>query len=212
MDRIDLAPGKTTPEFVEKVLSVLGNNPHGEPLFRLVWSERKRIYFAGEIVPEYAYLSAPCWILETWTPPEKDAGSEIMWGPEQEFLMGPYPRKGTYNFGQGYPSDWYPTEESVKGIAKGIEASRDIALKLRKEAIVANLEAQAKVDRQKVADEIVELQDSASLGKIQQSASGPKNTFRTPEDYGRDVERGLAKVVRVPTLPKRGGRIIQGDA
>lgn len=205
MDRIPLLKGTSTPDFVEKVLSVFGKNPHGEQNFRLVWSERKQIYFAGEIVAEYLYLPEPCWILETWVDPLKDAGAEALWSTMQEALMGPYPRKGTYNFVKNYPTDWQPTEDTVRLVAKGIQESRDIEIAARMRAIKQNLEDKAALERGKVAEAIVELQDSASLGKIQQSVSGPKNTFRTPDDFGRDQEKIQQEFAH---LPKRGGKLV----
>jgi len=205
MDRIPLLAGTSTPDFVEKVLAVFGNNPHGEPNFRLIWSERKQIFFAGDISPEYIYLPHPCWVLETWISPEKDAGKPEHWSEMQEALMGPYPRKGTYNHVQTYPENWFPTEESVRLIAKGIIESRDIEIAARIAAIKANKEAEATAARLKVADAMVELQDSASLGKIQQSVSGPKNTFRTPDDWGRDAEKTQKTFKH---LPKSGGTLI----
>jgi hypothetical protein len=206
MDRIPLRAGLSTPDFVERVLSVFGNNPHGEPNFRLIWSERKQIYFMGEIVPEYLYLDPQAWVLETWVSPEKDAGPEAAWGAIQQATMGEYPRFGTYNIVKSYPSDWYPSEDSVRLVAKGIVESRNIEMKARMKAIREGLQSKAKVEREKVADAIVELQDSASLGKIQQSASGPKNTFRTPDDFGRDQEKVQKEYAH---LPKRGGKILK---
>jgi hypothetical protein len=205
MDRIPLRSGSSTPDFVEKVLSVFGNNPHGEPNYRLIWSERKMIWCLGEVSPEYDYLESPCWVLETWISPEKDAGPEALWGEMQELTMGPYPRKGTYNFVKNYPLDWQPTEDTVRLVAKGIQESRDIEIKEREKAIRQNLEEKKRLELEKVADSIVELQDSASLGKIQQSVSGPKNTFRTPDDFGRDFEKANKSIAN---LPKRGGKIL----
>src|SRR5260370_29385772 len=102
MDRIPLRSGLSTPDFVDEVLSVVGKNPHGEPNYRLIWSERKMILFLSEVVPEYLYLDPACWVLETWISPEKDAGPEAAWTRMQEALMGPYPRKGTFNFVQNF--------------------------------------------------------------------------------------------------------------
>ena len=206
MTRLPLRDGKSTPEFVAEVLSPLGKNPHGEPLFRLIWSERKQIYWDGEIVPEYAWFEPHCWVLETWVPPMVFAGPEENWNGEVARLSGPYPRHGEYFHGQSYPSDWYPNDESVEGIAKGILESRRISMNERRKAIRRNLEFKAAEQRTKVAEEIMELQDSASMGRTQQAVSGPKNTFRTPDDYGRDVER----VVKVDQpLPRRGGKVTQ---
>lgn len=205
MDRIPLRAGISAPEYVDKALSVFGNNPHGEPNYRLIWSERKQIWFLGEVVPEYLYLDPACWVLETWVSPEKDAGVEAAWTSMQAALMGPYPRKGTYNYSQHFSSDWWPSETSVRLLATGLRESKDIPIRQREAAIRENLEEKARIEREKVADAIVELQDSASLGRIQQSSSGPKNTFRTPDDFGRDQEKITREYAH---LPKSGGKIL----
>ena len=205
---IPLRAGTSTPQFVEDTLLVFGRNPHGEPNFRLIWSERKEMWFTGEVLPEYSYLPTPCWVLEKWLDPVKFAGSEATWGVIQKALMGPYPRKGTFNFVQAYPTDWGPSAESVRLLATGIQMSLDIEMKVRERAIRENLEEIGRIARQKVADEIVEMQDSASLGKIQQAASGPKNTFRTTDDFQRDNERVAPANFN---LPKSGGKIMNQE-
>lgn len=197
-----LRDGPSTPKFVESMLSMFGNNPHGNPNFRLIWSERKMIYFAGDISPEYVYLNPPGWVLETWTPPEKDAGPKELWNSTTRGVLGPYPAQGTYNFVKQYPLGWIPTEENARLICIGLNWSKDVEMKDRVKAIRENKEAEAKEARQKVADEIVELQDSASRGLITQPASGKKNNFRTTDDYVRDQERAIPV-----DLPKSGGKI-----
>jgi hypothetical protein len=197
-----LRHGKSTPRFVESTLSVFGNNPHGQPNYRLIWSERKMIHFCGEICPEYAYLPYPGWVLEAWISPEKDAGPPEQWQRVTRGLLGPYPTEGTYNFVKQYPRDWTPTEENARIVCVGLIESKDVSMKARVDAIRANKEAENAAARQKVADEIVELQDSASRGLITQPASGKKNNFRTTDDYQRDMERGIAV-----DLPLSGGKI-----
>ena len=198
-----LRDGKSTPYFVQSMLAVFGNNPHGSPNYRLIWSERKMIHFSGEICPEYLYLDPPGWVLEAWVSPEKDGGTPEQWERTTHGLLGPYPSKGTYNFVKQYPTDWYPTEESVRLICVGLAKSKDVSMKERVEGIRASKEAEAAAARQKVADEIIELQDSGSRGLIQHAVSGPKNNLRTTDDYERDLERGV--VVR--DLPLKGGKI-----
>lgn len=205
---IALRDGKSTPEFVEKMLSVFGNNPHGNPNYRLIWSERKMIYFAGEIAPEYVYLD-PCWILETWIPPQKAAGLESGWNAIMEFLSGAYPRDGEYFFSLNYPQDWTPSEENVRMLVSGIEASKHLPIEQRIDAIRQNLIDKERAGVRKTAEEIVESFDSAALGKIQQSVSGPKNNFRTPEDFERDQERiGRISHKDYAHLPKSGGKLL----
>lgn len=207
MNRIPLNSGLETPSYVDEALAQFGKNPHGEPNFRLIWSERKQIWFMGEVSPEYLYLPQPCWVLEAWTAPEKDAGPEALWGPMQEMTMGPYPRHGYFNLSKSYPDDWYPSLDYVQGVVKGIIESRNIEMKERVKAIKAAKKEKATEARQKVADALVEGQDSASMGKIQQSVGGPKNTFRTPDDWGRDAEKTQKEYAH---LPKSGGKLI-GD-
>jgi len=198
-----LRDGKSTPDYVNSMLSVFGNNPHGEPNFRLIWSERKMIHFGGEMCPEYTYINPPAWVLEAWLPPEKDCGSPEKWEATTFGLLGPYPSQGVYNFVKEFPQGWYPTEELVRILCVGLVQSRDIPMSERVKAIRANKEAEAAAARQKVADEIVELQDSASRGLITQPVSGQKNNFRTTDDYQRDLERGVI----VEDLPRKGGKI-----
>lgn len=203
-DRIPLRAGRTTPEYCESALSVFGNNPYGEPNFRLLWSERKQILFLGEVAEEYLYLPHPCWVLETWLPPEKDAGKLADWGELQEALMGPYPRFGTYMYVKHFPEDWEPSEEHVRLLAKGVMESRDLDMKARQDAIRSAKEAEEAVKTQLVADEIMESFGSAELGKVTQPISGGNNVFRTADDFGRDADREKA----LPGLPTRGGKLI----
>lgn len=206
--RIPLLSGKTTPDFAERILDTFGNNPHGEPLYRLIWSERKQIWFMGEVAPEYIYLDPPRWILEAWLAPEKDAGLEANWNPVMEAMFGHYPRKGTYNYAMGFEPDWQPTESILQVLATGLRMSKDLSLEDRVKSIRESLEEKARLKREEVANTIVESFDSAAMGRIQQAASGPKNTFRTPEDFERDQE----KLVRIPNLPNSGGKIVKENA
>lgn len=199
-----LLKGKTTPDFVDRILATFGNNPHGEPLYRLIWSERKQIWFMGEVAPEYIYLD-PCWILEAWSSPEEDAGPESAWNPVLEALNGPYPRHGTYNFAMAFARDWQPTEAIIQTLATGLRMSKGLSLEKRAQAIREALTEKSAEKTQHVADTIVEMFDSAAMGRTQQAVSGPKNTFRTPEDFERDQEK---LVTNTAGLPKSGGKIL----
>jgi hypothetical protein len=207
MERIPLRAGKSTPQFADDTLAIFGKNPHGEPMYRLIWSERKMIWFAGEVAPEYLYIAEPCWIIEVWTDPLKDAGIEALWNEMQEQLMGPYPRKGTYNLFKSFEPGWEPTTETIRLLAVALEESKDFDLKTREAAIREGLEQTAKEKREEVAKEIVESFGSAELGKTTQAASGRPNVFRTADDFGRDLEK-FANVKPI-ALPKSGGKIIQ---
>ncbi len=209
MKRNDLRAGKSTPTYVEKILAIHGNNPHGEPKYRLIWSERKQIFFMGEWGEEYLYLPHPCWVLEKWLDPRKDAGPEAQWNSFQEFFLGPYPRNGTFMYAQHFPEDWHPSEESVRLLSKGLEESEHVPMKERERAIRENLQAISAEERKAVVSEIEESQDSASagaaVGRVQQPVSGGNNKFRTIDDFERD----LARAPQPKDAPRRGGKLIQ---
>lgn len=203
-----LRDGKSTPEYIDNILGTFGQNPFSEPMYRLLWSERKFIWFCGEEIPEYTYLD-PCWILETWLSAEKAAGPRSQWNEIIEQMNGEYPSRGLYFFSMNFAQDWTPSEENVRILSKGIEASKHLPIEQRAAAIRESLEETARLKREEVANEIVESFDSAAMGRIQQSASGPKNNFRTPEDFERDQERlGRISHKDYARLPKSGGKLI----
>lgn len=207
--KIPLLAGVSTPDFIERMLGVFGSNPDQEPNFRLIRSERKQIWFMGEIIPEYTYLE-PCWVLETWLSAQQAAGPQSQWNELMEQLSGEYPREGLYFYCMHFPLDWIPSEENARLLAKGIEMSRHIPMEQRAAAIRESLEQSEREGIEKTAESIVEMFDSAALGKIQQSVSGPKNNFRTPEDFERDQDRiGRITHKDYARLPKSGGKLMQ---
>jgi hypothetical protein len=203
-DRIPLRAGRKTPSFCKSALSAFGNNPYAEPNYRLIWSERKQIYFAGEVAEEYLYLPHPCWVLEVWTPPDKDAGRPEDWNEFQKFFMGEYPRHGTYNYSKHFPEDWEPSEEHVRLLAKGVEESKHLDMETRKAAIREAKEVERNARLKNVAEEIVDSFGSAEFGKVTQPVSGGNNVFRTADDFGRDAD----KEKELPGMPKSGGKVI----
>jgi len=184
------------------MLRTFGENPFGEPKYRLIWSQRKQCHVLTEVAPEYTYLE-PCWVLETWLPGEKFAGPRAQWGALQEALMGPYPSRGEYFFVGQFK---VPDEESVRLYCVALEKTKDTTQEERVAAKREDLQKREQQKIQEVADAIVELQDSGSKGVIQQGA-GPKNNFRTTDDFERDDWK---RTEHVPGLPKRGGKIVQG--
>lgn len=207
--RIPLRDGKQTPKSCEDMLATLGKNVYGEPIYRIIWSDRKMVQFMGEITQEgrYAIFERPFWVLEVWTPPEKDAGPKALWDSNMEFFMGPYPSEGYYNFVTAFDADFEPTENyAVQAICVGLRESSDIPLEQRLHAIKESLREKEREGVERTAAAIVELQDSASLGKIQTGVSGPKNNFRTVEDFERDAWK---RTDDVPNAPQRGGKVME---
>jgi hypothetical protein len=191
------------------MLAALGHNQYGEPLYRIIWSDRKMVYFMGEYELEarYAIFERPYWVLETWTPPEKDAGPKYLWDKNMEFLMGPYPSEGYYNFVTAFDADFEPTQNyAIHAICVALQESSDIPMDRRVEAIKEALQEKERAGVKRTAEAIMELQDSASMGRIQAAVSGPKNNLRTVADFERDAWKRPDEIVGAP---KTGGRIVE---
>lgn len=77
-----------------EVLARFGNNPHGQPLYRVVRADSRMQWSVGEFRPKYPKYKT-FWIIETWCHPDK-YGSESEW--EESGVLGPYPRQGDYEF------------------------------------------------------------------------------------------------------------------
>lgn len=141
----------TLPEWVAPLLErVGGRNPHGQPNYRIIWSEDALEYFFGEQVRRYG-TGRDRWILEKWMPVEE---TEATWHAEYEQALGPYPRQGGYQHSwtfeivvnQGEEPSFMPLSESIvelvvraieMGKMKHTDAERKAALELREEKIRA---------------------------------------------------------------------------
>lgn len=195
--------GHDTPSWVETDLKRFGRNPHGDNIYRVVWSERKMLMLDGELFPEYD--PPHHWILEKWLAPEQYAGSEVTYNMTEQ-RMGPYPRGG----------EW--VEVSPQPFVPGVPLTKDVlnlvcTLIERGKAYTAGERAAALKERQdKIEAEqfahlqqaILEVQDSASMGRTQQAVTGPINKFRTVEDWERDNADHLS-TKDLKHMPARAG-------
>jgi hypothetical protein len=178
--------GPNTPSWAEEKLRQFGRTPAGDNIFRVIWSERKLLWIDGEFVQEY---DDPQWMLEKWLPPEVFAGSEIMYSvSECAKHLGPYPRAGYYV--QVSPQPFVPgveiTPDVLIHLCKLIESGKALTQSERMALLKENQEAKERERRAKLKLAAAEVQTSASQGRTQQAVSGPKNTFRTAEDWERD--------------------------
>jgi hypothetical protein len=83
---VPLASGKETPSFINETLAAFGVNEAGQPLYRVIWSTRKRIRFSDdgelyEVIPEYD--DPERWMLEVFV---KEKMSRAMW----DLLCAPF--------------------------------------------------------------------------------------------------------------------------
>lgn len=209
-NRTPLAPGKETPSFVEGMLQGFGKNPYGEPMYRLIWSSRPQNFLIDGLVPTYEYLDPPRWIIEKWLDAGQFHGPREAWGPMQEALMGEYPSEGVYFIcDPQMPVDWEPTEKHVGQVVRALIDTMEADVKARRNARVDEMQRSERESVREVADEIVESFTSAEHGRIQQPVSGPRNNFRTADDFQRDAERVDWSSIPQIDLPRSGGKIYQ---
>lgn len=112
------------PIYQRRINKIVGLNPFGDPLYRIVWGWSQLAWVGGLcdrytddgrtwlgqlfgefLEPKYSYLGGQCerWILEKWIPAEmygprelwEDQAREIE-GYEEVQALGPYPSRGDY--------------------------------------------------------------------------------------------------------------------
>lgn len=205
---IPLAPGKETPSFINETLSSFGVNAAGEPLYRVIWSGRKRIFFsdgdASDVVPEYDEPHR--WMLEVFV---KNDMSRAMWDLLIAPFLGDYSEGDYYQCDYPLPSDWEPNEHHVQQLCAGLVASKGLTMKQRADAHKDVLQHRQRDKIFKAAEMMEEGLNSAQWGRIQQAASGPKNTFESVEDAERRQSQAVQNLAEIGLpkgfkLPKRG--------
>ncbi len=185
-----------TPAHIEKLLREKGGaNPHGQPNFRVVWGRDRLTWLGGafndhddsgnlmrtqvahRLVPAYPEFLER-WIFEIWVPPEFFGTEEEWFAQTVEFVggyrvetLGPYPRKGDYEFvfaietplrGEcrrkqqcvcGQCKQFVPlTDAVVEGLMNIINAQRNLPLSLR----IAARKEQREKSRQQKENQILE--------------------------------------------------------
>lgn len=141
-----------TPAWAAKIITDTGgNNPHGGPLYRLIWGWNRMSLVGGQWVdrdsntnqvirreiavrpfPKYSHLGVNKWFLERWYPPEH-FGRRARWEALtletidglSVAALGPYPENGDY--------EWAATVETREGKFKSLTLSlvEDIALGIK---------------------------------------------------------------------------------
>lgn len=120
-----------------------GKNPHGKPLYRVIWSE-SRTWMIGGAWPdgtiEYRWVpyygGRKEWVLEKWLSPVEFAGTKETWDRDTLdyelcargiviHTMGDYPTRGWYEHCYSFPTD---SEPNIEAIAPILESCKNISL------------------------------------------------------------------------------------
>lgn len=133
-------------------VSVWGSNPHGGPLYRIVWSESRTWMLGGcwgndgQINYRHApyYFGRKEWVLERWLPSIQWAGTKTNW--EQSMIdgslaqhgigvytMGPYPTEGWFEHVYSFAENEIP---DIASLAEVFEQSKNYNFQQLKTALL----------------------------------------------------------------------------
>lgn len=166
-------------------LTGFGTNPHGDPVWRVVWAPSRYFLFGGKHVSHYGGTAIACewvgykwlplyagmehYVLERWLSPgqymtgEKDGTcTQEMWeqrhrDPETGLCsLGPYPSKGVY-FGPMWEFTLgYPSFDAIEAAIHLIEAGDRYTKAEKLAAMVKAQEIEQEAGVQKVYEKIME--------------------------------------------------------
>jgi hypothetical protein len=129
-----------------------GENPYGEAMFRVIWSDSRTDLIGGKWpdgVCEYRearrYPNIHGWVLEKWQTPEEYAGTREQYEASQKdpdsglFTCGPYPQRGEYAYCFTFTAE--PGEHTVSQIVWAIKVGRGITPQQQRDAIIGKIDA-----------------------------------------------------------------------
>jgi hypothetical protein len=141
-----------------------GENPYGQPLYRLIFSDSRTDLLGGKWpdgvceyreVPRYPGIRGQ-WIMEKWQSAQEYAGTREEYERAQLdadsglYICGPYPHRGEYT--QCHIFIGQPTEIQVGWAVHNNKVSRDLTPGARKQGIMEPLERQQKQQEQRFDD------------------------------------------------------------
>jgi hypothetical protein len=197
-----------------------GLNPHGEPLYRVVFAPTVRRMIFGEFADGYVGArvrrSYPAlgnkWILEKWISGWDDTkmspAEYETWGPRDPksglLINGPYPYLGTYN--EVYTFD---NTEDVSGVHLIVEMVERGAKRSASEVAANNRELDQKQEKEAAEERFLRVRNLEPLYGARPASfpSGPKavnhKSQRTPlsaNELGLPTGRGKIVAGRGPTV------------
>lgn len=140
-----------------------GDNPYGEALFRVVFSDSRTDLIGGKWpdgicdyreARRYPFIHA--WVLEKWQSPEEYAGTREYYerqqldAPSGLFTCGPYPARGEYAYCYTFP--FQPEDSMVVNAVTAIKLSGYITPGEQKQAIMGQYEKAQKAQDAQISD------------------------------------------------------------
>ena len=172
-----------------KVLANCGNNPHGQPMYRLVRADSRMEWKTGDYRPKYPKSWGGFWVLETWCDPEK-YGDQASWEAAD---LGPFPRQGDYEsvfplVFDGKPID--PNDGQVEALGKALQKSQQLTRSMRWSFIQQEKERAEEEKRKKLEAMIAD--------------AAPLRGGEAVRKYGEEMEEAAKRAPIQPQTPGAG--------
>lgn len=182
-------------ELGTKALSKFGNNPFGQPMYRVVRADSRRQWLVSEYAPKYPKYGT-CWVIEKWCPPEQ-YGSREEW--EEAGTLGPFPTQGDYEMSYPLLDDgvtYDPSEDICMTVAALVEKSAGLTRSQRwsqiNQAKEDAREQRMKILRDMIAD-AAPLSRGSSVAVQKHADELAKPSLRPAMPVGPSLSRGEAK-------------------
>jgi hypothetical protein len=186
-----------------------GQNPHGGPLYRIVFAPSRRELTYGDWSGDgegaaYAQwtLKYPAagniWVMERWVPPSYFRCSKENWPA----INGPFPDRGDYELAHEFQA-CLPDQANIEKLISWIEMSQDVSLYQARVALRRAEEDRLAAQRKLVEDRIRSLLPAYGCRPMF-SGGGGKTTIRgTKNDHGPRLRR--VRTAQEIGMPARAG-------
>lgn len=172
-----------------------GNNPYGDPMWRIVFSDSRRFIVSGTWPDGATYASEESlypqhpqtWILERWLPAAEFAGCLKEAWDRTYPMLGPYPERGDYNLCHAFEVVG-PADSNLDKLIMWIEEGRKRSFQEIKDGCQAAIDNEKKATRSTqeamIRDSLSAHLDFPMVGPHGARGTKTRNFNLTPRDIG----------------------------
>lgn len=187
-----------------------GLNPHGEPMYRVVFAPSRRYLVVGEwtdgsncahYVIKHKNVG-PVWIMERWLPAEQYAKCSREHWDREMLVLGPWPGRGEYELCHVFDVAG-PSDANIQTLITWIEAGRNIPFSDTLQFHRDEAEREQKATRNQ-AEDLIRNRLPAYGSRPFVSGRGVKrgtktaNLLRTAEELGLPTQAGMRTIPNQP--------------
>lgn len=136
-------------------MSRYGQNPYGDPLYRIVAADSRRRLVVDEsgrshMLPKYPEAEG-LWVMERWISAERYCGMDAeAWNASPMTILGPYPERGEYESAHIFVVS--VADSNIDKLVMWVEASMRMGFAEKKDALQADAEREQKSNDSQLRD------------------------------------------------------------